>query len=97
MPKRMSDKEIAEKFAHLLSKGWSFSEDKIYIQKTFVFKNFREAFAWMCRIAFIAEETNHHPNWTNVYKTVDISLSTHDAGGLTELDLDFANKVEMET
>ena len=51
----------------------------------------------MCRIAFIAEEINHHPNWANVYKTVDISLSTHDAGGLTELDLDFANAVEMET
>ena len=51
----------------------------------------------MCRIAFIAEEINHHPNWANVFKTVYISLSTHDAGGLTELDLNFANKVEMET
>ena len=97
MPTKLSDKEIDEKFEHLLSKGWSFSEDKIYIQKTFVFKNFKEAFSWMCRIAFIAEEIDHHPNWTNVFKTVDISLSTHDAGGLTELDLNFANKVEMET
>ena len=51
----------------------------------------------MCRIAFIAEEINHHPNWSNVFKRVDISLSTHDAGGLTDLDLDFANAVEMET
>ena len=97
MQQKFSDREIDEKFEHLLSKGWSFSEDKIYIQKTFVFKNFKEAFSCMCRIAFIAEEINHHPNWTNVFKTVDISLSTHDAGGLTELDLNFANKVEMET
>ena len=97
MPKKFSDKEITAKFKHLLSKGWSFSEDKIYIQKTFVFRNFKEAFSWMCRIAFIAEEINHHPNWTNVFKTVDISLSTHEAGGLTELDLNFANMVEMET
>ena len=74
MPRKLSNKEIDEKFEHLLSKGCS----------------------WMCRIAFIAEEINHHPNWTNVFKTVDISLSTHDAGGLTELDLDFANAVEME-
>ena len=66
------------------------------IRKFYEQKNFKEAFSWMCRIAFIAEEINHHPNWTNVFKTVDISLSTHDAGGLTELDLDFANAVEME-
>ena len=96
MPRKLSDKEIAVKFEHLLARGWRLSEDKIYIQKTFVFKNFKEAFSWMCRIAFIAEEINHHPNWTNVFKTVDISLSTHEAGGLTELDLSFANKVEME-
>ena len=96
MQKKFSNKEIEEKFKHLLLKGWNLSEDKIYIQKTFVFKNFKEAFSWMCRIAFIAEEINHHPNWTNVFKTVDISLSTHDAGGLTELDLDFANAVERE-
>ena len=96
MQKKFSNKEIEEKFKHLVLKGWNFSEDKIYIQKTFVFKNFTEAFSWMGRIAFIAEKINHHPNWTNVFKTVDISLSTHDAGGLTELDLDFANAVEME-
>ena len=68
----------------------------IYIQKTFKFKDFVEAFSWMGRIAFIAEKLNHHPNWSNVYNSVDISLSTHDAGGLTELDLEFANLIEME-
>ncbi len=73
-----------------------FSEDLIYIQKTFKFNNFVEAFSWMGRIAFMAEKLNHHPNWSNVYNSVDISLSTHDAGGLTELDLEFANLIEME-
>ena len=71
-------------------KGWNFSEDKIYIQKTFVFKDFKHFLD--VSIAFIAEKINAYPNWTN--KTVEISLSTHDAGGLTELDLDFANAVE---
>ena len=74
-----------------------FSEDKIYLQKTFQFDNFVDAFSWMCRVAFKAEKLNHHPNWSNVYNRVDISLSTHDAGGLTELDLKFANLIEMES
>ncbi len=96
MKKKYSDSEVKEKFSHLISKGWEFSEDFIYIQKTFKFNDFVEAFSWMGRIAFIAEKLNHHPNWSNVFNSVDISLSTHDAGGLTELDLEFANLIEME-
>ena len=96
MKKKYSDSEVKEKFSHLISKGWEFSEDSIYIQKTFKFNNFVEAFSWMGRIAFIAEKLNHHPNWSNVFNSVDISLSTHDAGGLTEMDLEFANLIEME-
>ena len=96
MKKKYSDSEVKAKFSHLISKGWEFSEDLIYIQKTFKFNDFVEAFSWMGRIAFIAEKLNHHPNWSNVYNSVDISLSTHDAGGLTELDLEFANLIEME-
>ena len=96
MRKKYNNLEIKEKFNHLISKGWEFSEDKIYIQKTFQFKNFVEAFSWMVKVAFIAEKLRHHPNWTNVYKRVDVSLSTHDAGGLTDLDLEFANLIEME-
>ena len=94
MRKKYSNSEVQEKFKHLIAKGWGFSNDKIYIQKTFEFKNFIEAFSWMGRVAFIAESLNHHPNWTNVYKRVDVSLSTHDVGGLTELDLEFANLIE---
>ena len=96
MKKKYSESEVKAKFTHLTSKGWEFSEDAIYIQKTFQFNNFVEAFSWMGRVAFIAEKLNHHPNWSNVYNRVDISLSTHDAGGLTELDLEFANLIEME-
>ena len=47
----------------------------------------------MTRVAFIAEQTDHHPNWSNVYNTVDISVSTHDRGGVTDVDLDFATRV----
>ena len=97
MKEKYSDAEVKKNFKHLISKQWEFSVDKIYIQKTFKFDNFVEAFTWMGRIAFIAEKLNHHPNWSNVYNRVDISLSTHDAGGLTELDLEFANMVEMES
>ena len=96
MKKKYTDAEVKKKFNHLVLKGWAFSEDKIYLQKNFQFKSFVEAFSWMCRVAFIAEKLNHHPNWSNVYNKVDISLSTHDAGGLTELDLEFANLIEME-
>ena len=96
MRKKYNNLEIKEKFIHLISKGWEFSEDKICIQKTFEFKNFAEAFSWMVRVAFIAENLRHHPNWTNVYNRVEVSLSTHDVGGLTDLDLEFANLIEME-
>ena len=97
MKKKYSESEVKIEFSHLISKGWDFSEDKIYLQKTFQFNSFVEAFSWMGRVAFIAEKLNHHPNWSNVYNKVDISLSTHDSGGLTELDLKFANLIEMES
>ncbi len=97
MKKKYSEAEVKIFFGHLISKGWEFSEDKIYLQKTFQFSSFVEAFSWMVKVAFIAEKLNHHPNWSNVYNRVDISLSTHDAGGLTDLDLEFANHLEMES
>ncbi|EIM71817.1 transcriptional coactivator/pterin dehydratase [Nitratireductor aquibiodomus RA22] len=70
--------------------GWDLAEDGGSIQRRFVFADFSEAFAFMTRSALMAEKLNHHPDWSNVYKTVDVSLSTHDAGGLTELDLKLA-------
>ena len=60
------------------------------ISKTYVFKNFNEAFGWMSRVALQAEKLNHHPEWSNVYKTVNITLATHDVDGLSELDIKLA-------
>lgn len=64
------------------------------ITRKFTFKNFREAFAFMTKVAAVAEEMDHHPEWFNVYKTVEVTLSTHDAGGLTELDVKLAEAMD---
>ncbi|NJL08777.1 MAG: 4a-hydroxytetrahydrobiopterin dehydratase [Methylacidiphilales bacterium] len=66
--------------------GWREAEDRDAITKRFVFRDFSEAFGWMTRVALVAERMDHHPEWLNVYKTVEVTLSTHDAGGVTELD-----------
>jgi 4a-hydroxytetrahydrobiopterin dehydratase len=70
--------------------GWSDVPDRDAITRKFVFKNFNEAFGFMTRAALIAEKFDHHPEWFNVYKTVEVTLSTHDAGGVTELDVKLA-------
>lgn len=70
--------------------GWVIDPDRDSIKKSFVFKDFSEAFGFMTRCALTAEKINHHPEWFNVWNKVDITLSTHDAGGLTELDLKLA-------
>jgi 4a-hydroxytetrahydrobiopterin dehydratase len=70
--------------------GWSEVEGRDAIARKFVFKNFNEAFGFMSRAALLAEKLDHHPEWFNVYKTVEVTLSTHDAGGVTELDIKLA-------
>jgi 4a-hydroxytetrahydrobiopterin dehydratase len=74
--------------------GWRIAPDGAAIIRTFVFRNFSEAFAFMTRCALAAEKLDHHPDWSNTYKTVNISLSTHDAGGLTELDFELARRMD---
>mgnify|MGYP000355231951 CR=1 FL=1 len=65
------------------------------LNKSFKFKNFSEAFAFMTRVAFLAEKMNHHPTWKNTYNTVDISLNTHDAGNsVTQKDRDLAAAID---
>ena len=64
------------------------------IQKTFAFKNFVEAFGFMTQAALIAERMDHHPEWSNVYRTVNVLLTTHDAGGLTEKDVNLARAMD---
>lgn len=64
-----------------------------YLSRGFLFDSFQEAFAFMTRVAFLAEDLNHHPDWSNVYNRVHIRLSTHDAGGLTDLDFQLAKAI----
>src|SRR4051794_41787729 len=74
--------------------GWSDVAGRDAISKKFVFKDFNQAFGFMTRAALVAEKMDHHPEWFNVYKTVDVTLSTHDAGGGTERDVKLATQVE---
>jgi 4a-hydroxytetrahydrobiopterin dehydratase len=70
--------------------GWSEVAGREAIGKTFTFKDFNEAFGFMARVALVAEKRDHHPEWSNVYKTVEVVLATHDAGGVTEKDIELA-------
>lgn len=70
--------------------GWKDVEGREAIARTFVFKDFNEAFGFMSRAALVAEKNDHHPEWRNVYKTVEVVLATHDANGVTKLDVELA-------
>jgi 4a-hydroxytetrahydrobiopterin dehydratase len=74
--------------------GWSLAADGNSIRRVFTFKNFSEAFGFMSRAALAAEKLDHHPDWSNVFKTVVVTLNTHDAGGLTELDFKLAKRMD---
>ncbi len=80
--------------APLLANGWTHDPARDAITKVFTFRNFIEAFGFMTRAALWAEKWNHHPEWSNVYKTVNVTLTTHDANGLTELDVKLATKMD---
>ncbi|MGB5267905.1 MAG: 4a-hydroxytetrahydrobiopterin dehydratase [Polyangiales bacterium] len=87
---KLTDAEIAE---HMLAlPNWELGTDRI--RRVFRFKDFVEAFGWMSSIAIVAESMNHHPEWRNVWATVEVELSTHDAGGLTKLDMKLASKMD---
>jgi 4a-hydroxytetrahydrobiopterin dehydratase len=70
--------------------GWKEVAGRDAIERTFVFKDFNEAFGFMSRAALVAEKNDHHPEWRNVYKTVEVVLATHDAGGVTKRDIELA-------
>jgi len=88
--KRLTEIEIQNALSSL--EGWKMEKDGIV--KSFVFKSFKAALASMNRIGEVAEEINHHPEWFNVYNKLDIRLSTHDIGGITQLDIDLAKAIE---
>ena len=77
-------------------KGWKTVKNRNAITKQFIFDDFPSAFEWMTSIAFYAERENHHPEWLNVYNKVDVILTTHDAGGVSKLDIDLAKKMELQ-
>ena len=95
MPKRLGPEARNEALTTLT--GWKLVEGREAIAKRFVFRDFSEAFGWMTRVALLAEAMNHHPEWSYVYRTVEVTLSTHDAGGLTELDVKLARAIDAIT
>jgi 4a-hydroxytetrahydrobiopterin dehydratase len=84
--------EIAKRLQEL--DGWILSDDALSIVKTFKFANFAEAFGFMAECAIHAEKLDHHPEWSNIYRTVEVRLTTHSAKGLTELDFELARMME---
>ncbi len=83
----LDPKEVAQELS-----GWTGGPD--FITKVYRFEDFAEAFGWMSRIAIIAEKMDHHPEWFNVYNRVDVTLTTHDAGGVTARDVALAEAME---
>ena len=88
--KKLAGNELDENVGTL--SGWEIKDGKL--QKSFKFSNFIEAFGFMTRIALEAEKINHHPEWSNVYDTVKVRLSTHDADGITDYDIKLANIID---
>jgi 4a-hydroxytetrahydrobiopterin dehydratase len=88
----LTESERGEALAELT--GWSFDADRNGIAKSFKFRDFGEAFAFMTRVALAAEKADHHPDWSNVWNRVDILLSTHSEGGVTAKDIALAKQIE---
>ena len=89
MAAKLTSQEITQALESLA--GWSMAENGLSIHKAFKFKDFSQAWAFMSRVALMAEKMDHHPDWMNVYNRVEVKLNTHDAGGVTEKDIALAN------
>lgn len=92
MVDRLSDDARSAALARV--PAWTDVAGRDAIARTFTFRNFQEAFAFMTQVALAAEKADHHPEWFNVYKTVEVTLATHDAGGLTEKDIRLAEVMD---
>jgi 4a-hydroxytetrahydrobiopterin dehydratase len=90
MAERLTQEERDALLPPLGEAGWGADPDQDAIRKIWKFRSFSEAWAFMARVALLAEKRNHHPDWRNVYNVVDLRLTTHEAGGLTKLDTDMA-------
>jgi len=94
LTEKLSPAAHAAALTELAATGWRHDPARDAIEKTYIFRNFIDAFGFMTRAAIWAEKWNHHPEWSNVYKTVNVVLTTHDAEGLSELDLKLARKMD---
>lgn len=90
----MTDPITDADLAALTAAGWTHDPARGAISKSFTFATFIDAFGWMTRVALYVEKWNHHPEWFNVYKTVEVTLTTHDIGGLSTLDAKLARKMD---
>lgn len=88
-PKALAHDEIESRLPTIL--GWALVEGKL--RRTFEFPDFVAAFGFMSQVAIVAEKIDHHPEWSNVYNRVEVDLTTHDAGGVTELDFELAGRM----
>ena len=92
MVRKLDDTDRAKALATLPE--WRLVDDRDAIARTFKFRDFSAAFGFMCRAALVAEKMDHHPEWSNVYNRVEVVLTTHDAGGLTQRDVDLATAMD---
>jgi len=90
----LTDAEREKYLPELLAAGWELQTDRDALKKTFEFTNFVEAFGWMSRVAIWSEKMNHHPEWFNVYRTVEVQLTSHDVEGLSMRDMKLAEKMD---
>ena len=95
MTEKLTGAARDEALATLMAEGWEMVEGRDAIRREFTFRSFVEAWGWMSRMALIAEKMNHHPEWSNVYNRVDVTLTTHDADGLSHLDVKLAEKMGL--
>ncbi|WP_243611913.1 4a-hydroxytetrahydrobiopterin dehydratase [Shimia aestuarii] len=94
MSERLSDTAREALLAPLLASGWTLVEGRDAIHKQFKFESFTDAFGWMTRAALWAEKWDHHPEWSNTYNRVEVTLTTHDVDGLSALDAKLARKMD---
>ncbi len=91
MSRRLSATQVEAVKSRLAD--WSMNAEGTKLSRSFKFKTFTEAFGFMAQVALLAEKAEHHPDWSNSYNKVEITLSTHDVGGITQKDVDLAEKI----
>lgn len=94
MSDRLEGVALRDALARLSERGWIEVEGRNAIMKTFKFRSFVEAWGWMTRMAIVSEKMNHHPEWSNVYNRVEVTLTSHDVDGLSERDLKLADRMD---